>query len=117
MDSLVMEEDEIIIQERDLIDTPHCIDCGIHTRVIKEYYMLEWDIWNSLIDPVAERYLFDAPVYYYLDVIQWYGMLCIGCVEHRLGRELKTYDFLDCPLNGDPDLERSPRLQARLASV
>lgn len=26
-------------------------------------------------------------------------MLCIGCLEHRIGRELKADDFTEAPIN------------------
>jgi hypothetical protein len=46
------------------------------------------------------------------------GMLCIGCLETRLGRKLTAADFTDCRLN---DLgwveERSDRLYDRLEAV
>ncbi len=42
------------------------------------------------------------------------GMLCIGCLEHRLGRKLWGCDFTDLPIN-DPNLfHKSSRLRARL---
>ncbi len=42
------------------------------------------------------------------------GLLCIGCLEHRMGRELWAGDFTHCLLNlfGDPD--KSDRLESRL---
>ena len=42
------------------------------------------------------------------------GMLCIGCLEKRLGRELNEEDFLNCLLNSLPNLPRSERLTNRL---
>jgi len=27
------------------------------------------------------------------------GMLCVGCLEIRLGRELNSNDFIDAPIN------------------
>ncbi len=54
-----------------------CVDCGIDTIEIDEYYMVWNDIW-----PLEGR-----------------GMLCIGCLENRLGRELTREDFTDAPIN------------------
>ena len=57
----------------------YCLDCGFDTYY-GEYYMLADKLWlqaNPKID----------------------GMLCIGCVEKRLGRKLKKEDFINCPLN------------------
>ncbi len=42
------------------------------------------------------------------------GMLCIGCVEARLGRELKAADFHDSPINLSPPWPRSERFLDRL---
>ncbi|WP_079170934.1 hypothetical protein [Streptomyces sp. CC53] len=42
------------------------------------------------------------------------GILCVGCLEARLGRRLRRRDFVDAALN-DPDYGRhSPRLLSRL---
>jgi hypothetical protein len=42
-------------------------------------------------------------------------MLCVGCVEDRLGRELNSGDFTSCRLNEDLDLfPHSERLLERL---
>lgn len=59
-----------------------CLDCGANTTHINEYYMLEDDVW------------FDA-----LKARDRNGMLCIACVENRLGRQLQTEDFARVPLN------------------
>jgi hypothetical protein len=42
------------------------------------------------------------------------GMLCIGCLEARLGRELEATDFTDCPLNDEKRTRGSARLRNRL---
>lgn len=78
--------------------TVTCIDCGrdTKTRQLAEYYMVKHEVW-------AETGLAEGA-----------GCLCIGCLEERLGRILNTGDFLDVPVNYDPDLPRSPRLQDRL---
>lgn len=73
-----------------------CLDCHVNTHEIKEYYMLHDDIW--------------AAVHPSLD-----GMLCIGCVEARLGRTLTPNDFLPCPLNTALS-RKSERLWSRLVS-
>lgn len=59
-----------------------CMDCGECTSCNGEYYMLRDSIWYSAITAM------DAD-----------GMLCIGCVERRLGRTLNREDFLLCILN------------------
>jgi hypothetical protein len=72
-----------------------CLDCRYLT-IEGEYYMLRDEIW--LAANPEQR-----------------GMLCIGCVEGRLGRRLGPEDFLVCPLN-DPDGRgrKSARLLSRL---
>lgn len=56
-----------------------CKDCSVNTMDIDEYYMV-WDpIWQQAGNPN--------------------GMLCIGCLEKRLGRELCAKDFSDALIN------------------
>lgn len=57
-----------------------CIDCkGDTHQTDKDYYMVEHHIW-------AKHGAGDK-------------MLCIGCLEKRVGRLLEGEDFLECPLN------------------
>lgn len=53
-----------------------CMDCGENTSMLREFFMLEQDLWDSIIT-TSERT----------------GMLCIGCVEGRLGDQLRPQDF------------------------
>lgn len=55
-----------------------CLDCRVYTLKIGEYYSVVNEVWNS----VASK-----------------GMLCIGCLEARLGRQLEPYDFMEAPIN------------------
>lgn len=57
-----------------------CIDCRVDTGKIGEHYMLQDHIWLSITD--SRR-----------------GMLCIGCLENRLGRRLALHDFNDSHVN------------------
>lgn len=43
------------------------------------------------------------------------GYLCVGCLESRLGRCLRSEDFPDFPINWESPWN-TPRLAARLAS-
>ena len=53
----------------------HCLDCGLDTIVIGEYpYNLRDDLWNAIV-PGGR------------------GMLCLDCLEVRLGRPLRKNDF------------------------
>ena len=73
-----------------------CVECKVNTlrapKGIGEYYMVKHFVW-ALTNGGK-------------------GMLCIGCVEKQIGRELTPNDFLDCPLNKDMD-GRSERLLQR----
>ncbi len=69
-----------------------CIDCRFDTFQI-EYYMVKNDVWPIGTDD---------------------GMLCIDCLEKRIGRELIKDDFSDCLINLDPLYARSERLKSKL---
>jgi len=65
----------------------------------------------------------DGGEYYMVHDAIWYrvtygqeceGMLCIGCLEGRLGRGLTAADFTDCPLNHEKRERGSARLRDRL---
>lgn len=58
-----------------------CVDCGSCTKL--EHYFLKNDVWFN------EAKMGET------------GMLCITCVERRIGRKLNRNDFTDCHLN-DP---------------
>lgn len=74
-----------------------CMDCAVDTDTLGEYFVLQHHLWAQI----------------HPDRI---GHLCIGCVETRLGRKLTAADFLDVPVNTDPDPRwaRSARLTERL---
>lgn len=76
------------IMERDF----SCYDCEVNTSEINEYYMVNFDLWNS----VATN-----------------GMLCIGCLERRIGRQLVSSDFIDAPIN---KMGGSARMKSRLTA-
>jgi len=67
-----------------------CLDCGRDTFVLCEYYMVSDELWDS--------------------VVFGRGLLCIGCLEARLGHRLDPADFIDCPCNRWPG---SRRLESR----
>jgi hypothetical protein len=67
-----------------------CVDCHVDTLEAGEFYMVRDDVW-----PLDARG----------------GMLCVGCLEERIGRRLTPADFTDAPINR---LGRnSTRLRAR----
>lgn len=75
-----------------------CHDCSLDTNRRGEYYMLLDKIWRKLKVPHE-------------------AMLCIGCVEQRLGRTLTKFDFSDAFINSAIGIHRSRRLHARLKAV
>lgn len=86
--------------EDDLDWVFHCADCGMWTSSVTrkgvggEYYMVQHRHWDTF---GADR-----------------RMLCIGCLEKRMGRELVPADFLDCSLNKIEYQPKSLRLMRRL---
>jgi hypothetical protein len=57
-----------------------CLDCKIDTAELDEYYLVRDEVWREA-NPQGD------------------GMLCISCLEKRLGRELTHDDFAFVPLN------------------
>ena len=74
-----------------------CWDCAACTNCNFEYYMVHDGTW----DLATEDFGGD-------------GMLCIGCLENRLGGLLTSDDFTDCPLNAINLITGSTRLKNRL---
>jgi hypothetical protein len=73
-----------------------CMDCDTNTMDIDEYYMLKFEVWFSIVPEDN-------------------GMLCIECVEKRLGRQLTSNDFLSCILNEEGwNQPRSDKLKDRM---
>lgn len=75
-----------------------CVDCSVNTSDIHEYYMVHDELW------LGAGMTFDG------------GMLCIGCLEDRLGRDLTHKDFTDAPVNHGV-FRQSERLLNRLGST
>jgi hypothetical protein len=71
-----------------------CRDCGVDTFEINEYYMLLNEIWQECIPEEKS------------------ALLCIKCVEKRLGRKLTSADFSVCPLNTHPADVTFPNLKS-----
>ena len=79
-----------------------CVDCGRDTNIPpREYYAVHDELWSEVC--AVEPVLPDES-----------GMLCIGCLESRLGRELCAADFKDCGLTRHPRRGSSKRLLNRL---
>lgn len=107
-----------------------CIDCGVNTAPydgISEYYMLTHELWFSLAGVcmmsydeymvLVDKYKEDQYIAHEdIDIFEKAtgGMLCIGCLETRLGRRLVPEDFLDAPINNPLAFEMSTRLRSRV---
>jgi hypothetical protein len=77
-------------------DPRRCLDCGPDTVTAREYYLLRDDVWaETRVGPQE-------------------GVLCIGCVEGRLGRRLNRRDFTSAPVNEERVSTHSRRLGSRL---
>lgn len=76
-----------------------CEGCGNDTGKLKEFYFVHTDLWLRAMPTVN-------------------GMLCIGCLEDRLGRKLLAADFTDASINSlRHGSGKSERLVARLTAV
>lgn len=78
-----------------------CVDCTACTLCVYEYYMVTDQVWK-------------------LTGLRGYdGMLCIGCLEQRLGRLLTREDFTDVPINQVADMtgDASARFLNRLRNT
>lgn len=73
----------------------NCWDCNINTLHIDEYYMVDNGLWEVATEDFGGD-----------------GMLCIGCLEARLGDKLVADDFTDAPINFI--FPQSARLQQRM---
>ena len=74
-----------------------CVDCKIDTGKAHEHYFVKNDVWFSVMPSNK-------------------GMLCVGCIEARLGRNLTKDDFTDCSLNNPKYEPKSNRLMNRMAA-
>jgi hypothetical protein len=72
-----------------------CLDCTVDTCESGEYYIVRDAVWLA-VNPNNK------------------GMLCISCLEQRLGRELTSEDFAWVPLNLIQMFQGSDRLKARV---
>jgi hypothetical protein len=99
-----------------------CIDCGRNTA---PGFPTRGDLWAAFYSPITanpkqglsmsfgmttEVYTVRDHVWKQAGMKLFGGCLCIGCLEKRLGRELKPRDFPDHEFNRMPG---SPRLMER----
>jgi len=74
-----------------------CLDCRVDTGHIGEHYFINTSTWLAIVGSNK-------------------GMLCIGCLETRLGRKLNRADFPDVYINSLKDGAKSIRLANRLGA-
>lgn len=60
-----------------------CRDCLVNTKDLGEYYMVHDHLWDSVMRTGSQKR----------------SLLCVGCLETRLGRELTAEDFTEFPIN------------------
>jgi len=90
---------ECTCENQEDIEMFECMDCHCCTKCNDEYYMVHDEVWESAV-PEGQ------------------GMLCIGCLEERLGgRRLTRYDFGPAPVNSMSLVYGSKRLKNRLLST
>lgn len=80
----------------DWLSDPHwlCVDCSTHTGAIGEYYMVTDALWAR---HGVQR-----------------GMLCLMCLESRVGRRLVPSDFPWLPVNSHEMLPKSDFARSRM---
>lgn len=73
-----------------------CLDCRVDTGKIHEHYFVQTPLWMKAVG--SNR-----------------GMLCVGCLETRIGRTLKSFDFPDVHINNSKLYPMSDRLRSRIS--
>lgn len=73
-----------------------CMDCAAPTTALGEYFMVHTAVWEQAVAPHQRA-----------------GMLCVACLELRLGRWLTPADFTSAPINR-AESGHSARLLQRL---
>jgi hypothetical protein len=91
-----------------------CKDCGIDTepwpphRGTQEHYVVKDHIWQQAGMPLGKM---DSDNYL---AITGGGILCVGCLEKRLGRLLTIDDFSPITLDLLKGCQNTPRLLSRV---
>jgi hypothetical protein len=108
---------------------PKCADCDVDTIDNGEFYSVHDEVWAAAwagrrlncdcdaFDTVGGLQL----VFEFNDTsrrrcCQGREILCIGCLERRLGRTLTRADFTNCRINNPDEFIMSARLRSRLES-
>jgi len=92
-----------------------CLDCGVDTFDIGEMYMVTDELWEHIVGQIV--LVFDDDGVCTERTGPGLGMLCVGCFETRLGRELTPDDFSDAPINFPYAWGKSTRLIRRITGA
>jgi hypothetical protein len=88
-------ERPVVVAEEEPEFSMDCAVCSVDTGDIDEYYMVQFDLWKIFVPKDIQR-----------------KMLCIGCLEGFLGRQLVSEDFTEAHVNYSDD--KSERLLDRM---
>jgi hypothetical protein len=83
-----------------------CCDCGLGVNVAREWYMVTPKVWEEAWAGRRKGW----------HNIPGQSILCIGCLEQRIGRTLCAQDFANAVVN-DPEGDISDRLRDRLRAT
>jgi hypothetical protein len=84
-----------------------CCDCGLGCNVAGEWYAVKTKVWEEAW--IGRRKSWHE--------LPGQAVLCIGCLEQRLGRTLCVEDFTEAVVNS-PDKENiSERMRQRLTAT
>lgn len=89
-----------------------CKDCGMDTepwpprRGTQEHFIVKDEVWAAAGMPPGKFDPDDCS-------IRGGGILCVGCIEKRLGRTLTVADFSPITLGMLADSQNTPRLRSR----
>ena len=81
-----------------------CADCGVGTGTIGDWYMVRDEVWKQTWAGRRKPW----------HKVPGQQILCITCLERRLGRVLVRADFTDAPINNPENTLLSDRLRNRL---
>lgn len=72
----------------------NCVDCNRCTKL--EHYFVNSNVWFNLAG-MSEK-----------------GMLCVDCIEKRIGRKLNSFDFTDAHINNPRTNAMTDKLRSRI---
>src|SRR5262245_24623610 len=81
-----------------------CADCGRATLKLSEWYMVKDRVWKQAWAGRLKSW----------HILPGQQILCIGCLEGRLGRKLTRKDFKNLSVNDPEEMEMSDRLLDRI---